>query len=62
MAMAKFIIIHTTHYTLSGQQENWSLSVGGQDFVNIDHNDLTTLQTFIGEIMATPQYIGNNGY
>ena len=60
--MAKFTIIHTICYTLNGQAENWSLSVGGQDFVDIDHNDLTTLQTFIWEIMATPQHIGNNGY
>lgn len=55
--MAKFTIIHTTCYTLNGQAENWSIAVGGQDFVDIDHNDLTTLQNLIGEIMATPQHI-----
>lgn len=60
--MANFTIIHTTCYTLNGQTENWSIAVGGQDFVDIDHNDLATLQTLIWETMATPQHIGNNGY
>ena len=46
-------LMKTNDYRLHGDTEKWSISLGGDDFVDMDERDLIRLRDMINEVLST---------
>lgn len=51
--MTDIILMKTNDYRLDGDTETWSISLGGNDFVNMVEQDLIRLRDVINEVLST---------
>lgn len=51
--MTDIKLMKTTDYRLDGDTETWTLSLGGNDFVDMAEPDLIRLRDVINEVLST---------
>lgn len=51
--MTDIKLMKTNDYRLDGDTETWSLSLGGNDFINMAEPDLIRLRDVINEVLST---------
>lgn len=51
--MTDIKLMKTNDYRLDGDTETWSLSLGGNDFVDMTERDLIRLRDVINEVLST---------
>ena len=51
--MTDIKLMKTNDYRLHADTEKWSISLGGDDFVDMDERDLIRLRDMINEVLST---------